>query len=98
MAFARLSGSLSVFAKHYGLLFQITDDILDVTGDSKQLGKSVGKDAAEGKVTFVTCFGLERARERAISEASAAEDALSPFGERAAFLHALIQRTVTRVK
>jgi geranylgeranyl pyrophosphate synthase len=48
-----------------GLLFQIADDILDVTGTAESLGKSPGKDAAAGKLTYPAVHGLDAARERA---------------------------------
>ena len=51
------------FADEVGLLFQIVDDILDATGTAKELGKTPGKDAAAGKITYVSLYGLERARE-----------------------------------
>lgn len=47
-----------------GLLFQIVDDVLDATADSDQLGKTANKDATTNKATFVTCLGLEEARQR----------------------------------
>ena len=47
------------------MLFQIVDDILDVTGSDEQLGKPQGSDERHGKVTYVSLFGLERARELA---------------------------------
>ncbi len=50
------------FAVELGLLFQIVDDILDETGDEEELGKSVGKDRAQAKVTYVSRYGLEEAR------------------------------------
>ena len=49
------------FAAELGLLFQIVDDILDETGAVDELGKSVGKDRALDKVTYVSRFGMERA-------------------------------------
>ena len=49
------------FAAELGLLFQIVDDILDETGAEDELGKSVGKDRALDKVTYVSRFGMERA-------------------------------------
>jgi geranylgeranyl diphosphate synthase type II len=53
------------FAAELGVVFQIVDDILDVTGDEAELGKSRGSDARLGKPTYVSVFGLERARELA---------------------------------
>ncbi|HEY3106807.1 MAG TPA: polyprenyl synthetase family protein [Gaiellaceae bacterium] len=51
--------------KEVGLLFQIVDDILDATGTADELGKTPGKDEAAGKVTYVSLYGLDRARELA---------------------------------
>jgi len=53
------------FAAELGVLFQIVDDILDVTGSDEQLGKPRGSDERHGKSTYVSFFGLERARELA---------------------------------
>ena len=50
------------FAAELGVLFQIVDDILDVTGSDEELGKPSGSDERHGKVTYVSLFGLERAR------------------------------------
>lgn len=50
------------FADEVGLLFQIVDDILDATGTADELGKTPGKDQASGKTTYVSLFGLDRAR------------------------------------
>jgi geranylgeranyl diphosphate synthase type II len=54
-------GPYRAFAAELGLLFQIVDDILDETGAVHELGKSVGKDRAMDKVTYVSRFGMERA-------------------------------------
>jgi geranylgeranyl diphosphate synthase type II len=74
------------FADELGVLFQIVDDILDVTESDEQLGKPHGSDARHGKLTYVSLFGLERAREiageshakatTALAEASGATDDL----------------------
>ena len=53
------------FADELGVLFQIVDDILDVTGSDEELGKPHGSDERHGKLTYVSLFGLERARELA---------------------------------
>lgn len=58
-----LEKQLQNFADHIGLGFQIKDDILDVTSTKEKLGKSVGKDAAEEKSTYVTLFGMEKAQQ-----------------------------------
>jgi geranylgeranyl diphosphate synthase, type II len=53
------------FANELGVLFQIVDDILDVTGSDEELGKPSGSDERHGKLTYVSAFGLQRARELA---------------------------------
>ncbi|MDX6615555.1 MAG: geranylgeranyl diphosphate synthase, type [Solirubrobacterales bacterium] len=53
------------FAEELGVLFQIVDDILDVTGSDEELGKPSGSDERHGKLTYVSAFGLDRARELA---------------------------------
>lgn len=82
---------------HLGRAFQIVDDILDVVGDEKTLGKSIGKDAAEEKRTFVTLLGLEEARRQALEETGHAVSALEPFGERGAFLSRLARDMLDRI-
>lgn len=90
--------ALTAFAEHFGLLFQITDDILDATGDPDVLGKSVGKDARDEKVTFVSVYGLERAREEAEKSAKSALDALSRIEGDKSFFVTLVNTTITRDK
>jgi geranylgeranyl diphosphate synthase type II len=90
------TNALLAFATAYGMLFQITDDILDFTGSAKALGKSVGKDAAAGKVTYVTVYGLEGAKERANAFAEEAKKAVLNAGGDAAFFIELIDYTLTR--
>jgi geranylgeranyl diphosphate synthase type II len=53
---------LTAFGRHAGLAFQIVDDILDVTQDSEQLGKTAGKDLASDKATWPAVFGIEASR------------------------------------
>jgi geranylgeranyl diphosphate synthase type II len=64
------------YAEEIGLLFQIVDDILDVTGSDDQLGKPQGSDERHGKLTYVSLLGLDRARELALASHHAAREAL----------------------
>ena len=70
------------FAEELGVLFQIVDDILDVTGSDEELGKPHGSDERHGKLTYVSLFGLERARELAAESHRKAHEALSDGGRR----------------
>src|SRR5256885_11256134 len=65
------------FASELGVLFQIVDDILDVTGTDTDLGKPRGSDERLGKLTYVSAHGLERARELAAESHAKARDALA---------------------
>ena len=65
------------FAVELGVLFQIVDDILDVTGTDAALGKSSGSDERHGKRTYVSEHGLEQARELARSSHDSARQALA---------------------
>ncbi|HEX5610607.1 MAG TPA: farnesyl diphosphate synthase [Solirubrobacterales bacterium] len=69
------------FADELGVLFQIVDDILDVTESDEQLGKPHGSDARHGKLTYVSLFGLDRARELAAESHAKATTALAEAGE-----------------
>ncbi len=69
------------FAEELGVLFQIVDDILDVTGSDEELGKPHGSDERHGKLTYVSLFGLERARELAAESHRKAHEALSAVGD-----------------
>ena len=61
----RCFSELKTFGHDLGILFQLTDDVLDVEGEFSQLGKSIGKDDAEGKYTSVGLYGLDGAKLRA---------------------------------
>ena len=69
--------SFSEFARELGVLFQIVDDILDVTGSAETLGKQQGSDERLGKRTYVTEFGLDGARELAAQSHARARAALA---------------------
>jgi geranylgeranyl diphosphate synthase type II len=65
------------FADELGVLFQIVDDILDVTGSDEELGKPSGSDERHGKLTYVSAFGLDQARELASRSHRKAREALA---------------------
>ena len=75
--------SVDTYASHLGLAFQIVDDILDVEGAAEELGKTAGKDAAAGKPTYPSIYGLDESRRlaaRSIVEAKTALRDAAPGG------------------
>jgi geranylgeranyl diphosphate synthase type II len=88
--------AISAYGESIGLAFQIVDDILDMTQTSEQLGKTAGKDAAQGKITFPAVYGLEKSREMAEEQRRASHAALEMFGGRAQRLHELADLIVDR--
>jgi len=88
--------ALTLYAEKFGLAFQITDDILDVEGDEKNLGKPVGSDAKNQKSTYVTLTSLEEAKKLAIQTVDEAVSALDDFGEEAEFLRELATYLISR--
>ena len=67
------------YAENLGLAFQIIDDILDITGNEQQLGKPIGSDAANGKITYASLNGLEKSNSYAAKLTENALDSLSAF-------------------
>ncbi|HWE00211.1 MAG TPA: polyprenyl synthetase family protein, partial [Bryobacteraceae bacterium] len=92
----RQLAALSSYGEHAGLAFQIVDDVLDVEESSEALGKTAGKDAAQGKITFPAVYGIERSRQMAAEECMRAHEALTPFGERARRLDQIADLIVDR--
>ncbi|MGB3752637.1 MAG: polyprenyl synthetase family protein [Parerythrobacter sp.] len=87
---------LRAYARDIGLAFQIADDLLDVTGDEGKAGKTLRKDADQGKQTFVTVMGEEGAREQADALVAQAIGHLAQYGEEADLLRALARFIVER--
>ena len=90
--------ALAQFAGHFGLAFQIRDDILDQEGDEVETGKALRKDEAAGKATFYSLLGANGAHARAAKEAAAAARALEMFGEKAYLLRSAAEFAATRTK
>lgn len=88
--------ALASYGEALGLAFQIADDILDVTASADTLGKTPGKDATQGKLTYVAVHGLDAARVAGAHQARLAQEALAPFGARAADLAELARFVVER--
>jgi len=88
--------ALHAYAHDLGLAFQIADDLLDVEGDEKTVGKKTGKDEEAGKATFVSLLGVERAREQAGVLAGQACDHLDLFGKKADSLRNLAAFVINR--
>ena len=86
------------YGQSVGAAFQIVDDVLDVVGDEKTLGKPVGSDEEQGKTTYPSLIGVERSMDLARRHAAHALESLAPFeGPEAVFLRDLAQYIVDRV-
>lgn len=76
---AQLEG-LKIYGEKIGLAFQIADDLLNVEGDARQTGKSVGSDQAHQKATYPKILGVEASRQKALRLYNEASSALADFG------------------
>jgi geranylgeranyl diphosphate synthase type II len=88
--------SLTVFGSKIGLVFQIVDDILDVTSSSEVLGKTAGKDEKVKKATYPALFGIGASREKALELVASALEDIRGFGEKADSLRSLARFVVDR--
>jgi farnesyl diphosphate synthase len=87
--------NLALYGAALGLAFQISDDLIDATGDKATAGKAVAKDQAAGKATFVSALGIEGARQRLAAEISIGEAAIAGLegcGMLTALLHSMADR------
>jgi geranylgeranyl diphosphate synthase type II len=88
--------ALRAYGRHFGLAFQIVDDVLGAVGEEAKLGKRVGADEARRKATAVAVHGLDGARSLAAEHVEQAVAALKLFGERGALLAAMARETLER--
>ncbi|MEK6645259.1 MAG: polyprenyl synthetase family protein [Candidatus Firestonebacteria bacterium] len=88
--------ALSLYAEYFGLAFQIIDDILDITGDEKKLGKKLGSDIKKKKATYPSVLGLKDSKQQAIELIEKAKASLKIFGNRAKVLVALADFVLSR--
>jgi len=95
-AAAATVGRLGRFGERLGLAFQIADDALDVEATSEELGKTAGKDASSGKVTYPAVYGLAESRARARELVAEAVAELEPFGPSADLLRGIARYVVAR--
>jgi geranylgeranyl diphosphate synthase type II len=91
-----LSQRLDTFGQCFGLIFQITDDLIDVEGNADHAGKGVGKDAARGKLTYPGLLGVAESRRHARALAAQALAAIEPLGPPAQPLVELLQFVLAR--
>ena len=89
---------LSDYGLKIGLGFQVADDILDVCATTDQLGKTAGKDAKAGKVTYPSVVGMDESKTHCQKLAREAIKALAPFGDKAQILRQLASAMVKRRK
>ena len=88
---------LEAYAYGLGLVFQIVDDVLDVTSTPEQLGKPIGSDSENGKTTFATLYGVQGAMDLAQKlNAETCAQLHSHFDTKAAFLEQLAQQLLVR--
>ncbi|MFQ5938188.1 MAG: (2E,6E)-farnesyl diphosphate synthase [Acidiferrobacterales bacterium] len=88
--------ALDIYARHVGLAFQITDDILDVEGDADTLGKTPGADQAQNKPTYPAVIGLSNAKAKRAEVTKTALAALAPLGDHANMLVRLAEYVIQR--
>jgi len=93
----QLLATVSIYGEHLGVLFQITDDILNVTSTVEALGKGVGTDAKNHKVTYASLVGLEQAKRLAQAEYDQTINAIQSIGEAGARLKQCADYILVRI-
>jgi geranylgeranyl diphosphate synthase type II len=88
--------SLTMYAENIGLAFQIIDDILDITGVTEELGKTIGKDVTQNKVTYPRLYGIQESQKMAEKCVENAIKNIEIFGEKAYYLKLLAEYILKR--
>ena len=88
--------AITSYGAQLGLLFQITDDLLDVTASAADLGKTPGKDARSSKATYPALYGIEESREKAVKAHRAACEALEQIDRPTDVLHRIVDLILHR--
>ncbi len=88
--------NITIYAEKIGMAFQITDDILDVTGDEKSLGKNIGSDEKNEKLTYPSIYGLEKSKKMAEKAVSDALMFLKKINKKSTYLEELAEYILTR--
>ena len=87
----------TIYGRNIGTAFQIVDDLLDLESTPEEMGKSIGKDEREQKMTWPACVGVKQAKEDAALYTEKAVKTLAPFGSAAYFLKTLAETMLQRV-
>ncbi len=77
----KIKNDLLAYAKSFGLAYQITDDILDITSSLEELGKPIGSDLKNEKLTYLKIFGISKAKEMAQMEVEKCKNNISNYGK-----------------
>ncbi|HEY3581950.1 MAG TPA: farnesyl diphosphate synthase [Pyrinomonadaceae bacterium] len=88
--------AITAYGAHLGLLFQITDDLLDVTATAADLGKTPGKDVQSRKATYPALYGIEESREKAVNAHRAACESLEQLDRPTEVLHRIVDFILRR--
>ena len=95
---AKTLTDLTAYGEQLGLLFQITDDILDACGNEEEMGKKTGVDVVKNKVTYVSLYGIDDAKKMAENLAQDAKETIACYYDNAEVFNDIIDDVLTRTK
>lgn len=95
---AEMMKNMTVYAENLGLAYQIADDILDVRGNTEEMGKTAGKDAASEKITYVALNGMEASEAKLQELTMNAVAAIEDYYDNAEFFRKLVLKLENRTK